>query len=150
MNTLTQMYPEVSSMMAAADLADQFGRASKLFGGRLAERLSAHGLSMPRFQLLAQLARHGPLRLTELGTQVGISQGTASTLTESLVRDGLIRRRPDPLDGRATRLELTAAGRQRAQAWLRDYERAAEALFAGLSAGQRAQLAALLRTLTER
>jgi DNA-binding MarR family transcriptional regulator len=136
-------------MVAAVDLADQFGRVSKLLGARLSERLADHGLSMPRFQLLAQLVRHGPLRLTELGNQAGISQGTASTLTESLVQDGLIRRRPDPADGRATRLELTVAGQRRAQAWLHDYEEAAEELFADISTAQRIKLESLLRRLSE-
>jgi len=129
-------------------LADEFGRTAKLVGGRLSDRLGGHGMSMPRFHLLAELARHGPLRLTQLGDRVGISQGTASTLTEALVRDGLIGRSADPRDGRATRLVLTTEGRERAQAWIRDYERAAQEIFAALPPEQWSALTAMLRALS--
>jgi DNA-binding MarR family transcriptional regulator len=78
------------------DLADEFGRTAKLLGARLASRLSHHGLSMPRAQLLVALLRHGPQRISQLGGHVGISQGTASTLAEALVRDGLAERRGRP------------------------------------------------------
>jgi len=132
----------------AAELADEFGRTAKLLGGRLTDRLSHHGLSMPRFQLLVQLTRHGPLRLTQLSSRVGVSQGTASTLAEALVHDGLIERGADPQDGRATQLGVTDAGRQRAEAWLSDYERAAEDVFAALPADQWPGLLTTLRTLS--
>src|SRR5262249_59915243 len=99
----------------AVDLADEFGRTAKLLGARLASRLAHHELSMPRAHLLAALLRHGPQRISQLGEHVGISQGTASTLAEALVRDGLIERRTDPRDGRATQLALTHAGQAPAQ-----------------------------------
>ena len=132
----------------AVDLADEFGRTAKLLGARLASRLSHHELSMPRAQLLVALLRHGPQRISELGGNVGISQGTASTLAEALVRDGLIERRTDPRDGRATQVALTRAGQERARAWLRDYEAAAGEVFAVLLPGQRRALLAALRILS--
>jgi DNA-binding MarR family transcriptional regulator len=132
----------------AVDLADEFGRTAKLLGARLASRLSHHGLSMPRAQLLVALLRHGPQRISQLGGHVGISQGTASTLAEALVRDGLAERRADPRDGRATQLALTETGQDRAQAWLRDYEAAAGEVFAALPAGQRPALLTALRILS--
>jgi DNA-binding MarR family transcriptional regulator len=132
----------------AVDLADEFGRTAKLLGARLASRLSGHDLSMPRAQLLVALLRHGPQRISQLGGHVGISQGTASTLAEALVRDGLIERRTDPRDGRATQVALTRAGQERARAWLRDYEAAAGEVFAVLLPGQRRALLAALRILS--
>src|SRR5215472_12785675 len=93
----------------AVDLADEFGRTAKLVGARLASQLAHHELSMPRAQLLVALLRHGPQRISQLGGHVGISQGTASTLAEALVRDGLLQRQADPHDGRAIQLALTAA-----------------------------------------
>ena len=132
----------------AVDLADEFGRTAKLLGARLASRLAHHELSMPRAHLLAALLRHGPQRVSQLGGNVGISQGTTSTLAEALVRDGLIERRTDPRDGRATQLALTQAGQDRAQAWLRDYEAAAGEVFAALPPGQRPALMTALRILS--
>lgn len=132
----------------AVELADAFGRTAKLLGGRLTDRLAGHGLSLPRFQLLVELTRHGPLRLTQLGARAGVSQGTASALAEALVRDGLVERGADPHDGRVTLLAVTDAGRQRAQAWLHDYERAAEEIFAALPADQWPVLLTILRALS--
>jgi DNA-binding MarR family transcriptional regulator len=132
----------------AVDLADEFGRTAKLLGARLASRLAHHELSMPRAQLLVALLRHGPQRISQLGGHVGISQGTASTLADALVRDGLLQRQADPRDGRATQLALTATGQERARAWLRDYEAAAREVFAALPPAQRLALMTALRTLS--
>jgi DNA-binding MarR family transcriptional regulator len=132
----------------AVDLADEFGRTAKLLGARLASRLSGHELSMPRAHLLVALLRHGPQRISQLGEHVGISQGTASTLAEALVRDGLAERQADPRDGRATQLALTGTGTERARVWLADYEAAADDVFAAIPAGQRPTLLAALRILS--
>ncbi|MBC6456576.1 MarR family winged helix-turn-helix transcriptional regulator [Actinomadura sp. HBU206391] len=129
-------------------MADEFGRTSKLLGGRLTNRLVGHELSMPRAQLLVESMRSGPLRITELGGRIGISQGTVSTLAEALVREGLLERRADPRDGRATQVIITEAGRRRAAAWLHDYEIAAEEVFSALPAKQWSALLAALRTLS--
>ena len=131
----------------AVDLADEFGRTAKLLGARLASRLAHHELSMPRAHLLVALLRHGPQRISQLGGHVGISQGTASTLAEALVRDGLLERQADPHDGRATQVALTTPGHDRARAWLRDYEAAAREVFAALPSEQRPALLDALRTL---
>jgi DNA-binding MarR family transcriptional regulator len=101
-----------------------------------------------RAQLLVALLQHGPQRISQLGGHVGISQGTASTLAEALVRDGLIERRTDPRDGRATQVALTRAGQERARAWLRDYEAAAGEVFAVLLPGQRRALLTALPILS--
>jgi DNA-binding MarR family transcriptional regulator len=138
----------VAAHPSAGELADEFGRAAKVLGERLTERLAGHGLSIARFTALVQLVRHGPLRLTRLGSLVGVSQGTASVLVESLVRDGLVERGQDPADGRATLLTITEEGRRRAEAWRADYERVTADLFAALPADQWSTLLSLLRTLS--
>ena len=139
---------EEEATVRAADLADEFGRTAKLLGARLASRLSHQDLSVPRAHLLVALLRHGPQRISQLGDHAGISQGTASTLADALVRDGLLERRADLRDGRATQLILTATGQERARAWLGDYEAAAREVFAALPPQQRPALLAALRTLS--
>jgi DNA-binding MarR family transcriptional regulator len=139
--------PGDSQRSEAVRLADEFGRTAKLLGTQLADRLAGHGMSIPRFNVLVALMRHGPLRVTELREQIGITQGTASTLAEALVAEGLIERQADPADRRANRLRLTETGRARAEAWIDDYAAVAEELFGVLSTRQKADLFSTLRGL---
>lgn len=56
-------------------------------------------------------AHHGCLRMQELGERVVLSRSRVSRLVDDLERQGLVERRPDPTDGRATLARLTPAGR---------------------------------------
>ncbi|RJQ76126.1 MarR family transcriptional regulator [Pseudonocardiaceae bacterium YIM PH 21723] len=63
--------------------------------------------------VLATLVEHGALRLGELAVKVPCSQPTATTVVGHLESAGLLRRDPDPQDGRAVQVMLTELGRQR-------------------------------------
>lgn len=133
----------------AGMLADAFGRAGKSVVRAFDERLGEHGVSTPRSKLLAEVARLQPVRLADLARAVGISQGTASTLVEALVRDGLVIRNADDTDRRAIRLTTTPAGAKQARAWLDDYIRAADEIFSSLTSAQQLTLTALLTELAD-
>jgi DNA-binding MarR family transcriptional regulator len=49
----------------------------------------------------------------EIANRLGVGLSVASRQTAELVQAGLLRREPDPADGRAARLHLTEAGRDR-------------------------------------
>ncbi len=51
------------------------------------------------------------LRMQDLGERVVLSRSRVSRLVDDLERQGLVERRPDPADGRATLASLSAAGR---------------------------------------
>lgn len=63
--------------------------------------------------VLAVLAEHGPMRLGELAGRVPCSQPTATTVVTCLEPAGLLRREPDPDDGRAVLVTLTDRGLRR-------------------------------------
>jgi DNA-binding MarR family transcriptional regulator len=138
-----------SSAERAGRLADSFGRAGKSVMRAFDDRLGEHGVSTPRSKLLAEVLRMQPVRLADLARAVGITQGTASTLVEALVREGLIARGADESDRRAIRLTATAEGAERARRWLADYVAAAEELFACLDAGDQVLLVGLLDRLAD-
>ena len=62
--------------------------------------------------LLATLGEQGPLRASALAEAVHSDPSTVSRQSAALVTRGLLERQPDPTDGRASRLALTAAGQE--------------------------------------
>lgn len=60
--------------------------------------------------MLEHVAASGPMRAAYLAECTGSDPSTVSRHVASLVRDGLVERQPDPLDGRASLLACTAAG----------------------------------------
>lgn len=71
-----------------------------------------HALTMPRYDVLAQLAMAGGrLGLTELASAVALSPSGLSKLLDRMDASGLIRREPDPNDARAAIATITPQGR---------------------------------------
>jgi DNA-binding MarR family transcriptional regulator len=66
------------------------------------------------------------LRMGELAARARLSKQTMTTMVRLLERDGLVERRPDPSDARATRIFLSHRAREfrpTAEAVLADLER---------------------------
>jgi DNA-binding MarR family transcriptional regulator len=133
--------------LTAAQVADEFSRTAKVLVRHFDERLGEHGVSTPRSRLVVQVARSQPVRLTELALAVGIAQGTASSLVEALVRDGLLERQTSADDRRSVLLRVTAEGAALAEEWTAGYEAAAEELFEPLTHQQMSTLVDILRVL---
>lgn len=108
------------------------------------------GLHYTDLDVLATLRRGGrPYRRTptELRDSVLITSGAMTACLDRLERNGLIARVADPQDRRSSAAELTPAGRKLIdKAIVVRFGEAGDAL-AGLSQGECAQLAALLRKL---
>ena len=68
-------------------------------------------LSFTSLSVLHTLSRAGACRLSDLVGTEQIKQPALTAAVAKLERDGLVRRSPDPSDGRASMLSLTAAGR---------------------------------------
>jgi DNA-binding MarR family transcriptional regulator len=71
-----------------------------------------HDLSFSEYDVLLRLARAPgrALRMTELAERVLLSPSGLTRLVDRLTTKGLIRRRPDPEDGRVTLAHLTPRG----------------------------------------
>ena len=68
------------------------------------------------YGLLARLADQGPQRSIELAEHVGVGKATITRQLKPLEALGLIRRLPDPDDGRAHLVALTPDGERRVTA----------------------------------
>lgn len=109
------------------------------------------GSSLPRFDLLAQLHRTPDgLRMGELSERTLTTNGNVTWLVAALEREGMVKRRPDADDRRATVVRLTNAGRRHFEAMARMHERLIADLFDTLAPAERRALQGALGTLKQR
>ncbi|HMO59307.1 MAG TPA: MarR family transcriptional regulator [Roseiflexaceae bacterium] len=109
--------------------------------------LQPFGLTPAHYAALSLLDEHKGQRLIDLVEPLLLDKSSITRMLSRLEQQGLVVRTPDPHDGRAQRVTLTAAGamlRQRAHI---AFDRAIAERFAGLSDTQRLQLAELLDAL---
>src|SRR5271154_666649 len=118
---------------------------------RLARQLNAasvgEGLTPTQASVLGIITRRGPLGLAELSEIEGLNPTMLSRVVGKLDSFGLVRRRRDPDDYRAARVEVTPDGQQ---IWQRISAQRAEIIsecVAGLPAEQEAALVAALPAL---
>jgi DNA-binding MarR family transcriptional regulator len=93
---------------AAARLRTVVGRLSR----RLGSSGPGGGLTPSQLSVLGAVARHGPMRLSELADHEGVNPTMLSRIVGKLCDEGLILRRSDDRDRRAFHVEVTEAGRE--------------------------------------
>jgi DNA-binding MarR family transcriptional regulator len=87
-------------------------------GRLMRQRRQGDTLDTGSYWLLKTLASSGPQRVTDLAACAGLDASTVSRHVAQLHSAGLIERTPDPADGRAQRVRLSAAGVARIDAAL--------------------------------
>lgn len=97
--------PAESAAYTLAELAPRLGR---IIAGAL-ESDSEIALSLRQYRMLERLTDR-PHRTGELATVSGVTQPTASAAIASLETRGLVERKPDPADRRATLIEISDSG----------------------------------------
>ncbi len=102
------------------------------------------GTTLPRFDLLAQLQRAGPLTLGEVSRRMMVSNGNVTGLAARLEAEGLVERRVNAADRREQSLRLTPRGRREFARQSAAHEGWIAELFAGLSGTDQAALHRLL------
>ncbi len=113
---------------------------------------AAHGLEAFEFDVLAALRRSGPpyaLSPGDLVRQTMVSSGTMTNRIDRLATRRLVRRTPDPEDGRAVLVRLQRSGRLRVDAALGDLLDHERAVLGVLRGPEQDRLATLLRRLSE-
>ncbi|MEJ2218531.1 MAG: MarR family transcriptional regulator [Gemmatimonadota bacterium] len=85
---------------------------SRLWDRVEAQMRKDHGLTMARYDVLAQLVNAGGrLGLSDLASSILLSQSGVSKLLDRMERANLVRRDPDPRDARAAFAAVTPRGR---------------------------------------
>lgn len=93
----------------SAEVADTFVELMRAF-----QRAKAHYLALARHDvewsaqvILRQVANCGPMRASAIAESLHSDPSTVSRQVSTMVKDGLLERRADPEDGRASILALT-------------------------------------------
>lgn len=109
------------------------------------------GITLPRFDLMAQLERHPDgLRMGELSKRMMVTGGNVTGIADQLEREQLVVRVPDPQDGRAFMLKLTPAGREAFESMATVHEGWVAELFADIPAADKTTMIALLDSMKQR
>ena len=124
---------------------------TQLIEGEVRTRLRRDfAITLPRFDLMAQLERHpAGLRMGELSQRLMVTGGNVTGITDQLEAEGLVKRAAHPTDRRAFAVQLTPAGRRVFRRMAAVHEQWVIELFAGWSADEKAQVYALLAGLKQ-
>jgi DNA-binding MarR family transcriptional regulator len=125
-------------------------RLSLLQGVSFARVFAPYGISFGEYLVLVALRRAGPpyrMNPTSLFNAVILSSGAMTNRLDRLEAMGLVERQPDPTDRRGRLVALTDRGRELADAAVVDHLENEQRLLGALDAGEREQLAELLRKL---
>ena len=135
---------DVSAMFVVQDV---FRAAAALRTRLESGALAAEGLTWSSFTMLFCLWVWGPAETRELAERMGVTRPTVSGVTDTLERRGLVERRDHSSDARLRTVALTAAGERTFEELFPRFNAEESLACGGLGSAERAQLAALLRTL---
>jgi DNA-binding MarR family transcriptional regulator len=106
---------------------------------------SEFDITLPRFDLMAQLDRHPDgLRMGELSKRLMVTGGNVTGITDQLEQEGLVLRAPVADDRRAYSVKLTVAGRRAFTRMASVHEGWISELLGGLSTVEKSTLIELM------
>ncbi|MBB4610351.1 MarR family winged helix-turn-helix transcriptional regulator [Sphingomonas yabuuchiae] len=93
-------------------LALRYSRIYLRFHRLLDRRMAAQGASLARTKMLHFIANNAPVRAADVADWFDLAPRTVTQAIDTMERDLLVVRVPDPDDRRAKRLDITDHGRQ--------------------------------------
>jgi DNA-binding MarR family transcriptional regulator len=130
-------------------LSEAFRSVARQLRNTSQEFLAPWDITPSQLRALRVLTRHGVIRLSELSDSLHIAARSTTEVVDALEARGLVERRPDPGDRRATLVEVTEHGASVLDAIRVASGTEAERAFDRLSQTDRAHLARILRKLRD-
>jgi DNA-binding MarR family transcriptional regulator len=139
--------PAPEEPVVEESLAESFWMVARRLRLLTREAVAPWSVTPSQARALSVLHRHGDLRPGELAEHLHVAARSATEVVDDLAERGLVERRPDPHDRRATLVHLTGEGSRVAGALTAARTAQAEGLFAVLPPADRAHLARILARL---
>ena len=130
-------------------LAESFWSIARQLRETSKRALTPWDVTPSQLRVLLTLGRHGTMRLSALSDHLHIAPRSTTEVVDALESRGLVQRRPDPDDRRATLVALTEHGTSVLEAIRAARGTEAERIFDRLSPMDRAHLARILRKLRD-
>ncbi|QFG00699.1 MarR family transcriptional regulator [Psychrobacillus glaciei] len=140
-----------SKAPTASDLLQILFKTNHLLHQQFEKHIANYGipdyLTGPRLRFLIVLEENPNIRMNDIAKQIGIQPRTVTQYVDTLEKEELLIRLPDPEDRRATLLQLTEAALPLIKKSRAGMSEAAEKLLEPLSDEQRIQFLTILSTL---
>ncbi|WP_436837731.1 MarR family winged helix-turn-helix transcriptional regulator [Micromonospora chersina] len=130
-------------------LAETFWAVARRLRHQSKRTLEPWEINPGHARALAVLMRHGAVRPSTLAEHLRIAPRSATEVVDGLAERGLVERRPDPVDRRATLVALTGEGERVGEAIRVARAAEAERFFGALDPADRAELTRILRRLRD-
>ena len=130
-------------------LSEAFWNVARRLREMSQETLAPWEITPAHLRALRTLKSRGTIRLSELSEHLHIAPRSTTEVVDALESRGLVRRRADPGDRRATLVEVTEPGVAILDAIRAVRGTEAERVFGRLSPADRADLARILRKLRD-
>jgi DNA-binding MarR family transcriptional regulator len=143
----------VVSEAAPAGLGDDTAARLRAAVNRISRRLrptkAGSGFTATEISVLETVALRGPTRVSDVAATEALNPTMLSRVVQKLEGRGLLRRHPDPDDGRAALIETTGAGRRLFERIRSERTDQLSLILSGLSHEERARVRAALPVLEE-
>jgi DNA-binding MarR family transcriptional regulator len=135
--------------VADESLSEAFWAVARQLRRQSTATLAPWDITPGQARALAVLSHQESVRLSDLADKLRIAPRSTTEVVDGLQERGLVERRPDPTDRRATLIALTEEGGKVAEAIRLARQAEAEAFFGTLSPADRSHLARILSQLRD-
>jgi DNA-binding MarR family transcriptional regulator len=105
---MTKRAPKQLGPKLAEQIEHDLGAIRRALRVPLQSEIARGQLTLPQMAIIQMVVRHEGTSLKELSHAVGLAHSTVSGIIDRLEIKGLLERRPDPADGRMTRIHSSA------------------------------------------
>lgn len=140
---------EVEEMPVNHQLVKLFWIMGPAFTRWTESHMDQEDLTPQRVRLMVLLLEHGPMMMSSLRNELGVTATNITALVDALEKDGMVLRTPHPSDRRATMIELTSKAEKRLRESCSEFKDRVSELFTIFAPKEQEQLVDFLYRMRE-